>query len=471
MRFGYNGPAMLVACLTLFALSFATLLVAVRGRRVDDHPLCRRCGYDQTGRPAEATTCAECGADLTGGRAVRVGHRVRRGRLAAAALAIGLPAAAAAVWAGSRDLADVDWLDYAPNFWLRHRVLTGDPPAADVFHEVTHRTVVGDLPAADVDAVVDRVLALQADPKATWQPAWGEYVEAARELHKVDDGRWSRFRAEAVRACVDLPPTLTAGRPAKVAVTTAGQRVGRDVVGVGLDWSAVRVDGGFVGTGDPTRPYPRPAPSPAYAYAPEVPVLVATLQLYHDPGPPPSGDFGLPAEVVAAVGPGTHQITVTVACGGPGCVWTHGLYPSSAFDGLPPLAIRRTVVVAGTPDPLAPGPGYFAARGATLLAVRRLPDGRVGDLAWHWRGPTLPGVRITLSVRDAMDGTERPVALTPDDPPGTPAEYYLPLHAGGYGSAAGLGDRYGFSVVARVVSPPPAAGQKAVAVVVPLAER
>jgi hypothetical protein len=65
-------------------LSFAGLLLAVllwrlgrRGRRMDDHPLCRKCGYDLFGLPADSGRCSECGADIKAKRAIRAGNRRR----------------------------------------------------------------------------------------------------------------------------------------------------------------------------------------------------------------------------------------------------------------------------------------------------------------------------------------------------------------------------------------------------------
>src|SRR3954454_15524777 len=55
----------------------------LRGRRVDDHPLCRRCGFDLTGKPEASEVCAECGADLRAPKAIVHGHRERRAVLAA----------------------------------------------------------------------------------------------------------------------------------------------------------------------------------------------------------------------------------------------------------------------------------------------------------------------------------------------------------------------------------------------------
>src|SRR3954447_10809108 len=68
------------------ALLFVPLLFllawSVRRRRVDDHPVCRRCGFDLTGRPAGSSGCSECGADLSRRRAIRRGNRARRWRVA-----------------------------------------------------------------------------------------------------------------------------------------------------------------------------------------------------------------------------------------------------------------------------------------------------------------------------------------------------------------------------------------------------
>src|ERR1051325_12180197 len=52
-----------------------------KGRLLDDHPLCRRCGFDLFGKPTDSTRCSECGADLNVASATTIGHR-KRGRAA-----------------------------------------------------------------------------------------------------------------------------------------------------------------------------------------------------------------------------------------------------------------------------------------------------------------------------------------------------------------------------------------------------
>src|SRR4051812_39396348 len=55
----------------------------VRGGPGDDHPVCRKCGFDLFGRPEGTFTgrCSECGMDLAKKRAVRMGNRRKRGRI------------------------------------------------------------------------------------------------------------------------------------------------------------------------------------------------------------------------------------------------------------------------------------------------------------------------------------------------------------------------------------------------------
>src|SRR6478672_11344413 len=69
----------------VFDLPLAILLVGAilvlwgrRGRRVDDHPVCRRCKFDLTGRAADSNRCPECGGDLSRPRAIASGNRQAR---------------------------------------------------------------------------------------------------------------------------------------------------------------------------------------------------------------------------------------------------------------------------------------------------------------------------------------------------------------------------------------------------------
>lgn len=67
--------------LLLYLIGLRWLVLGLRGRAIDDHPLCARCGYDLSRLPI--AQCPECGSALIRAGAIRVGHRQRRVGLAA----------------------------------------------------------------------------------------------------------------------------------------------------------------------------------------------------------------------------------------------------------------------------------------------------------------------------------------------------------------------------------------------------
>ncbi|QDU35564.1 hypothetical protein KS4_36470 [Poriferisphaera corsica] len=65
------------ALLTLLPLTF--LLLALRGKPIDQHPVCRKCRYDLTGLKPPLTTCPECGSSLTSpSKSIRIGNRRKK---------------------------------------------------------------------------------------------------------------------------------------------------------------------------------------------------------------------------------------------------------------------------------------------------------------------------------------------------------------------------------------------------------
>jgi hypothetical protein len=57
------------------------VFIGRRGRRVNDHPICRRCHHDLFGTAELPVKCPECGGDLDRRRAVYRGRRERRNAL------------------------------------------------------------------------------------------------------------------------------------------------------------------------------------------------------------------------------------------------------------------------------------------------------------------------------------------------------------------------------------------------------
>src|SRR5687768_8986624 len=113
------------------AASLAAVVYALRGRRVDDHPICRKCGFDLVGKPSDSHVCSECGADLSRRRAVRVGRReTRRGlaKLAAPLMLVSLGLLGVQGWGKARG---VDWNRHKPAWWLAREAGAADAATRD----------------------------------------------------------------------------------------------------------------------------------------------------------------------------------------------------------------------------------------------------------------------------------------------------------------------------------------------------
>ena len=197
----------------LLVLAVACGLTAfLRPRRIDDHPLCRRCGYDLSGRPADADRCPECGADTAAPRAVRLGNRTpRRGLIAACTLA-----AAVGLLVGGGGaavlLSGVDLVPYQPADWLRRDALSADTKARDrAMAELNRRLAAGLLAGPQIDAVADAFLDRQADPKGAWAPAYGDWIEAADAAGKLGRPRLARYLEQAVSITISTRPRLLRG--------------------------------------------------------------------------------------------------------------------------------------------------------------------------------------------------------------------------------------------------------------------
>lgn len=189
-----------VVVLPALIVGVAVILWGRRGRRIDDHPVCRRCRFDLSGLAAVTSgACSECGANLAAPRAVRRGNR-RTDRLAvtvgASVLLSGL---AAAVWAGSVWSRQVDWLSMTPTWLLVSRIGGVEAKEADL-RELAARARAGKLNSESTDRVVALALRKQADPSITWHSGWGELIEHGIRSGRVSGTTLERFAKDAIEA-------------------------------------------------------------------------------------------------------------------------------------------------------------------------------------------------------------------------------------------------------------------------------
>lgn len=178
----------------LLGISVGLLWLGMVGRRVGDHPVCRRCGFDLYGKPAESRVCSECGADLGRRRAVRIGHRFRRRSVIAVAALLLVFSSGWLGLIGRRAAAQVNWIGYEPAFVVVRQAESRSPARRDAaLLELLRRLQNGKLSGGMTNQVVRRALALQAEASAPWSLLWGEFLERARDRGRVTNAQWEQY--------------------------------------------------------------------------------------------------------------------------------------------------------------------------------------------------------------------------------------------------------------------------------------
>lgn len=89
-----------------------------RGRRIDDHPWCRKCRFDLVGSWPGSTVCPECGGDLTRQRAVGIGQRQRSRPKVVSGVVLLVVAAGSAAWWASQRASSINWSVLKTDAWL-----------------------------------------------------------------------------------------------------------------------------------------------------------------------------------------------------------------------------------------------------------------------------------------------------------------------------------------------------------------
>ena len=202
-------PAILLLIVALAALA---LIPAMRGRRVDDYPVCRGCGFDLFGLPLGSTTCSECGANLSRPRAVRRGNRRRRPWQAAIALALLLSATAGLGTVAYRAVPWGDLEQHKPTWWLLRHISS---PTAQA--ELMRRFEADALSESQVGRLAERALDLMTVPPANRAASFGNIewcavVRRAHALGKISDERLESYWRSAVPLRLIASPGAGADR-------------------------------------------------------------------------------------------------------------------------------------------------------------------------------------------------------------------------------------------------------------------
>jgi len=214
----------LVICSIVFVAGLVGLAAGVRGRRVDDHPRCRRCGYDLSGTPALPAACPECGRAIADGgrRAVRIGNRRRRRGLIVAGGATALLALIiGGTWA-VQESRGFDWNTIKPVWWLRAEINSAEADTADAARtELLARVERGELSEGKQASLIDPVLDLLADPDGHWHEEWGAFFERAWQRGIASKEQLTRYLDTAVASGLQIDGRERMRQGSRVAIAVS----------------------------------------------------------------------------------------------------------------------------------------------------------------------------------------------------------------------------------------------------------
>lgn len=188
-----------VALLVLPMLAGLALLVfAIQGRRINDHPHCRRCRFDVVGLALPAT-CPECGHTLVTPKDLRQGLRRRSLPLLATAMAlvlISLSGASALMFGVFRG---VNWYSKMPDQML---VAMADgwlgSASAPELAELRERANARTLDSQTLAILAARATAAQQNASRSWIDSWGDLVVRAKEVGAISRPEFEAFLDRAM---------------------------------------------------------------------------------------------------------------------------------------------------------------------------------------------------------------------------------------------------------------------------------
>lgn len=210
------------------------VLIGWRGRRVGDHPYCRRCGFDLHGKADSTTLCPECGADTTGSRAVVVGQRHARRRVVAAGLTVVLLAGVPTGLVIADRATSFTWLQYRPFGWvladaLQHLGTLNEPNAG----ELHRRYIAGSLSASQTRQLVQAALQAQGDRTQLWSNVWRDLLELLLRHGHLSPAEVEQYLSQSFAVSAQIKPTLRRGRPARLVIHSWGDRL---AAGTAVHW-------------------------------------------------------------------------------------------------------------------------------------------------------------------------------------------------------------------------------------------
>ncbi len=183
--------AIIIVALGLL-IGVTLIALGLRGRRINDHPICRGCGFDLVGVVPAKSVCPECGRDATGPGAIRQGQRRRRPGLIVLGVAIVALSASSSLIRTSGVAPAVAVV--LPGSWLVHLGEILPPAWSRAFSsEYMDRFALGTLDNSAIAAGARASIRSLARDRTAWEAQTADLVVQAFEKGLISDTEAAEF--------------------------------------------------------------------------------------------------------------------------------------------------------------------------------------------------------------------------------------------------------------------------------------
>lgn len=202
-----------VALLAIFACAVLVLVAAIvllvrgwRGRRVDDDPHCRKCGYNLRG--ITSNSCPECGLTVSV-KTVVWGQRRRRHAELAMGFMLLLIVGYGLGWFATGRAVRINWYLYSPTQWLIGMATDDD---AEAIKELIRRTKAGALTATEHGLLAEAALHEHgAEPTPADLHKWADVVTVLDMNNALTVEQQDRFYRRLAHVELIVRPTIVQG--------------------------------------------------------------------------------------------------------------------------------------------------------------------------------------------------------------------------------------------------------------------
>ncbi len=237
--------SILIVAILIIVSSILLFILGWRGKRINSHPVCRKCKFDLYGGWPKSTTCPECGGDATTHpKGPRIGVRNKRPLFLLVSIVLLLTGGGGIGFSIWGQISGYNWNQIKPDMWLEINTHSNDPDAVkNALIELTDRFADNAISVSRIQRLIDRGLTHQSDESVGWVSEWGALIEEAWAQQKLTYKQKQQYARAVINLRLETSGTIQENRPWEISLLHSGGRQGKSrIIGVKTQCANIEID-------------------------------------------------------------------------------------------------------------------------------------------------------------------------------------------------------------------------------------